>query len=748
MADVHPVSSSARPVHLPALENKHADVMANGTKKTKDKKAKVHLDSQHSLELQPPPEYIDHRIKLFDQLKAEYVEFVKQQPREEITITLPDGSERKGTSWETTPMEIASGISKSMPERLVIAKVDDVLWDLERPLEKSCRLELLDFEHQEGSYLFTPFMSIRLTAHIGKQVFWHSSAHVLGEACERHYGCHLCMGPPTEDGFFYEMANTARPVVSTDYPVLEKLADVVIKDRQKFERLVVSKEKLLEMFAYNKYKKYFIETKVPDGTSTTVYRCGPMIDLCIGPHIPHTGRIKAFMLTKNSSSFFLGDANNDSLQRLYGISFPDKKQLSEYKAFLAEAAKRDHRKIGREQELYFFNDLAPGNAFWLPHGTRIYNTLLEHMRGEYYKRGYQEVISPNMYNIKVWETSGHWQNYKDDMFLLDVEKEKWALKPMNCPGHCIIFDSRDRSYKELPIRMAEFGIVHRNEASGALSGLTRVRRFMQDDTHVFCMQSQISQEFNALFDFMQHTYGLFGFEFSLVLSTRPDKFLGTIETWDRAEAQLREALDKQYHGKWQLNPGDGAFYGPKIDVTIRDALNRSFQCATIQLDFQLPERFNLRYRSADDNENVEKPRPVMIHRAILGSLERFIAIVTEHFAGKWPFWISPRQVLVIPVAAPFKDYATEIATKLWDRGLFTDVDNSDNTLPKKIRNGEVAQYNFILVVGENELKERAVNVRNRDDAGTKNQGAMIPLDVVADKLVRLKASKSLLNKLD
>jgi len=314
-----------------------------------------------------------------------------------------------------------------------------------------------------------------------------------------------------------------------------------------------------------------------------------------------------------------------------------------------EAAKRDHRKIGKDQELFFFHDLSPGSCFFLPHGARIYNALVELMRSEYFKRGYQEVISPNMYNSKLWETSGHWQNYRDDMFVLDVEKEKWALKPMNCPGHALIFDSRDRSYKELPIRMAEFGIIHRNEASGALTGLTRVRRFVQDDTHVFCMPSQITEEIAALFDFMKHIYGLFGFEFKLELSTRPENYLGSIETWNQAEdvrmlvsnrlfsysrypsQQLKQALDATYPGQWDLNPGDGAFYGPKIDITIQDALRRSFQCATIQLDFQLPERFNLKYRSADE----AAARPVMIHRAILGSLERFIAIITEHFAGKW-----------------------------------------------------------------------------------------------------------------
>jgi threonyl-tRNA synthetase len=366
------------------------------------------------------------------------------------------------------------------------------------------------------------------------------------------------------------------------------------------------------------------------------------------------------------------------------------------------------------------------------------------MREEYFKRGYQEVISPNMYNSKLWETSGHWQNYKDDMFILDVEKEKFALKPMNCPGHCLIFDSRDRSYKELPIRMAEFGIIHRNEASGALTGLTRVRRFVQDDTHVFCMPSQLEEEISALFDFMQHIYGLFGFEFHLELSTRPDNYLGEIETWNVAEDQLTQALNRHYTGKWELNPGDGAFYGPKIDITIRDALRRSFQCATIQLDFQLPERFNLRYRSSDESV---MPRPVIIHRAILGSLERFIAIITEHFAGKWPFWVSPRQVLVIPVAAPYKDYAQEITDRLSSFGLFADVDNGENTLPKKIRNGEIAQYNFILVVGQEELDARSVNIRNRDDVGTKSKGEMIALDTVVQQLVALKKSRSLENKL-
>ncbi|KAJ7337348.1 hypothetical protein DFH08DRAFT_876556 [Mycena albidolilacea] len=697
-------------------------------KEAKEKKAKPAATSAFPLELQPSPPFFDHRIKIFEKLKAEHDEFVKAQPREDITVTLPDGSERKGKSWETSPMDVAKEVSKSLSERVVIAKVNGELWDLERPLEGSCKLELLDFEHPEG-----------------KKVFWHSSAHVLGEAAERHYGCHLCLGPPTDDGFFYEMGIQDRAVSATDYPALEKVSESAVKEKQKFERLVVKKETLLEMFNYNKYKKYLIETKVPDGTSTTVYRCGPMIDLCVGPHIPHTGKIKAMMITKNSSSYFLGDANNDSLQRIYGISFPDKKQLTEYKAFLAEAAKRDHRRIGKDQELFFFNEMSPGSCFFLPHGTRIYNTLLEFMRSEYFKRGYQEVISPNMFHSKLWEQSGHWQNYQDGMFSLDIEKEKWGLKPMNCPGHCLIFGSRDRSYRELPLRMAEFGIIHRNEASGALTGLTRVRRFVQDDTHVFCMPNQVMDEISALFDFMQHVYGTFGLDFQLELSTRPDNFLGEIKTWDQAEDQLKEALDKHYPGKWEINPGDGAFYGPKIDISVRDSLRRSYQCATIQLDFQLPERFDLKYRGEDVNSL--EARPVMIHRAILGSMERFIAIITEHFAGKWPFWLSPRQVIVIPVGAGYKDYALQVSERLKALGLFVDVDNGADTLPKKVRNGEIAQYNFILVVGDAEMNSQSVNVRNRDDIGSKGRDEMMPLEEFGAKLVALKTSRSLHNKL-
>ncbi|KAJ2996230.1 threonyl-tRNA synthetase [Globomyces sp. JEL0801] len=493
------------------------------------------------------------------------------------------------------------------------------------------------------------------------------------------------------------------------------------------------------MFKDNKYKVHIINDKIPDNTSTTVYRCGPLIDLCYGPHIPHTGKIKALKVTKNSAAYFLGDQNNDSLQRVYGISFPDNKMMKEYEQFMAEAEKRDHRKLGIEQELFFFNELSPGSAFFLPHGTRIYNTLVDLQRSEYRKRGFHEVITPNMYNTKLWKISGHYANYAENMFTLPIEKEEFALKPMNCPGHCLMFGLRERSYRELPLRLADFGVIHRNEASGALSGLTRVRRFQQDDAHIFCRLDQLGVEMDAVLEFIKYIYDLFGFTFYMKLSTRPEKYLGEIETWDKAEELLRDALVR-FDQPWELNPGDGAFYGPKIDIVLSDALRRRHQCATIQLDFQLPERFNLEYRT-DDPEN-QFARPVMIHRAVLGSVERMVAILTENFGGLWPFWLSPRQIMVIPIAAAYNDYCQEVQQTLHDAGLFVESDLSGDMFKKKIRNAEIAHWNFIFVVGADEESSRSVNCRNRDDPNSKNRGVVRSLDEILPLLVELKANRS------
>ncbi|KAF9432913.1 threonyl-tRNA synthetase [Entomortierella beljakovae] len=702
--------------------NPPAEGKAQGKSKEKKPKKAV-AEGAYPLEVSPSPEYINHRITMFDELKKKADEAAAAQPRVPITVTMPDGSTREGTAWETSPLDIAKQIAKSLAERVVIAKVDKVLWDLERPLVASCKLELLDFENEEG-----------------KAVFWHSSAHVLGEACEKHYGCHLCIGPPIEDGFYYEMSMTDERVVSnSDYTNLETVAKNAIKEKQQFIRLEMTKEELLEMFKHNPFKIQLIQSKIPDNTSTTVYRCGPLIDLCRGPHIPHTGRIKAFAVMKNSASYFLGDANNASLQRIYGVSFPDTKQMTEHKKFLEEAAKRDHRKIGKEQELFFFHDLSPGSCFFLPHGARIYNALMDFIKAEYYKRGYTEVMSPNMYNVKLWHTSGHWQNYQENMFSFNVEKDTFALKPMNCPGHCLMFGIRERSYRELPLRFADFGVLHRNEASGALTGLTRVRRFQQDDAHLFCRLDQLGDEMDATLDFLQHVYGIFGFEFSLALSTRPEKFLGAIADWDTAEKHLSEALNR-FGRPWTINPEDGAFYGPKIDILIRDSLRRSHQCATIQLDFQLPERFGLEYRNSG-GEASDFSRPLIIHRAMLGSLERMIAILTENCAGRWDFWLSPRQIQVIPVASALIPYAEKVQKQFHEAGFFVDVDTSDSTLNKKIRNAEIAQYNFIFVVGAEEESSNSVNVRSRDDVDSKAKGQVRPLEEVLPKLKELKEKK-------
>lgn len=731
-----PASGQAAPVQEEAEAQEQSKATAKAKapaagKKKESKKKKAELSSG-PVYLDPQPAFLDERIKLFDELKAKHDAEIASRERKPIKITLKDGTEKEGTAWETSPMDIANSIGKSFADRQVIAKVNGELWDMPRPLEGDVTLQFLDFEHPEG-----------------KAVFWHSSAHILGESCECHYGCHLSHGPPTDDGFFYDMSinDGTTFVTQEDYPSLETIATKAIKEKQTFERLEMTKEDLLKMFAYNKYKVKFISDKIPDGTSSTVYRCGPLIDLCAGPHIPHSGKIKAFKVLKNSSSYFLGDASNDSLQRIYGVSFPDKKLMTEHLKFLAEAAERDHRKIGREQELFIFNEVSPGSAMWLPHGTRIYNTLVDTLRYEYRKRGYEEVITPNMYSTKLWETSGHWQNYKENMFSFEVEKETFGLKPMNCPGHCVLFKSRERSYRELPWRVADFGVIHRNEFSGALSGLTRVRRFQQDDAHIFCTTEQIGTEIAGVFDLLKKMYGIFGFEFKMELSTRPEKYVGDLETWNSAEEKLANALDEFLgKGKWELNPGDGAFYGPKIDIMISDALKRWFQCATIQLDFQLPSRFELEYRT-DSNNALE--RPVMIHRAILGSVERMTAILTEHYKGKWPFWLSPRQILIVPVGPKYYEYGEKLQKLLNNEHFFyCDIDVSGNTLPKKVRSGQMLKYNFIFIVGEAEEQNNSVNIRNRDIPEEQGKNEMVKVDDVIKQLINLRDEKRSDNKLE
>ncbi|XP_011281033.1 threonine--tRNA ligase 2, cytoplasmic isoform X1 [Felis catus] len=674
-------------------------------------------------EVKNQPNFIKERLKLFEILKRDHqllfaINDRKGNTSNVITVRVADGKTVEGEVWKTTPYQVAAEISQELAESAVVAKVNGELWDLDRPLEGDSTLELLMFDNEEA-----------------QAVYWHSSAHILGEAMELYYGGHLCYGPPIENGFYYDMFIEDRAVSSTELSALENICKTIIKEKQPFERLEVSKEVLLEMFEYNKFKCRILNEKVNTPT-TTVYRCGPLIDLCKGPHVRHTGKIKAIKIFKNSSTYWEGNPEMETLQRIYGISFPDNKMMKTWEKFQEEARNRDHRKIGKEQELFFFHDLSPGSCFFLPRGAFIYNTLMDFIREEYHQRNFTEVLSPNMYNSRLWETSGHWQHYSENMFTFDIEKDTFALKPMNCPGHCLMFAHRPRSWREMPIRFADFGVLHRNELSGTLSGLTRVRRFQQDDAHIFCTVEQIEEEIKGCLQFLQSVYSTFGFSFQLNLSTRPENFLGEVEIWDEAEKQLQNSL-VEFGKPWKMNPGDGAFYGPKIDIKIKDAIGRYHQCATIQLDFQLPVRFNLTYVSKDGDD---KKNPVIIHRAILGSVERMIAILSENYGGKWPFWLSPRQVMVIPVGPTCENYALQVSNAFFEEGFMADIDLDHScTLNKKIRNAQLAQYNFILVVGEKEKTNNAVNVRTRDN---KIHGE-ISVTSAIDKLKTLKKSRTL-----
>ncbi len=604
----------------------------------------------------------------------------------------------------------------------------DRIFDLSTPLAHDCDLQLLTFKDPEG-----------------KRVFWHSGAHVLGEAMENLYGAYLTHGPPLDAGFFYDSYMGTRSIGQDRFGEIEREANRIIGARQPFLRTLVTKQEALEMFGYSPFKTHLIRAKIPDGAQTTIYRCGSLVDLCTGPHIQNTAMLHAMKLTKASSAYWLGQSNNPQLQRVYGICFPSPQEMREYEKAVAEAEKRDHRNIGKKLELFFFDSVSPGSCFFLPDGAKIFNKMVGFMRQELKLRGYQEVITPNIFNIKLWKTSGHYKNFHEDMFTLQVEKQEFGMKPMNCPAHCMIFAEKLRSYKELPLRLSEFGVLHRNEYSGALAGLHRVRRFVQDDAHIFAREDQIESEVLGCLDLARYVYKeVFGLGYDFVLSTRPEKFMGEIKAWDAAEGILKKVLDKTQI-PWKLNPGDGAFYGPKIDIIIKDAQGRGHQLGTVQLDFQLPARFNLQYRTETSEklpssgsprsreifpasshdpepfvweEKEVKPgfaRPVIIHRTVLGSIERFMGIFLENCAGKIPFWASPRQVRVVPVSDSHLEYARKLNARLALEGLETEVDESSSTLSKKIRNTQIEGWNYAAVVGEAEAKAGEVDVRSRSN---------------------------------
>lgn len=662
--------------------------------------------------------YYAHRIDLFDKYYARELTRIEEAKArgEGIKVTLPDGAQKDGTRFATTPFDIALGIHKKLAQSALVAKVDGEFWDMRRPLEGDCALALFTFDDEEG-----------------KECYWHSSAHVLGEALELEYGADLTIGPAIEEGFYYDCYLGERTLTPEDTEIIKGRMEKIIKEKQEFQRIVVSRAEALEMFEENKFKIELI-SNLPEDATISCYRCGPMVDLCRGPHLPDTAWLKSVSVNQCSRAHWRADVTKDPLVRVYAVTFPSDKLMKEYTTRIEEAKKRDHRTIGLNQELFFFHHLSPGSCFFQKHGARIYNNLVQFIREKYWEYEYDEVITPNIYNFDLWKTSGHAAHYKENMFSFNVEKEEFGLKPMNCPGHCVMFAHRHRTYRELPMRVADFGVLHRNEFSGALHGLTRVRRFQQDDAHIFCREDQMEQELSGFLQFLDDVYEVFGLTYEMKLSTRPEGYLGELEVWDKAEAALKSALDRSGR-EWKLNEGDGAFYGPKIDITVFDALKRRFQCATVQLDFQLPIRFDLSYV----DENNSSVRPIIIHRAILGSVERMFAILTEHFAGKWPYWLSPKQVMIVPISEASRDYCYEVKRQLRKAGHFAEVDVTDRKMQKKVREAQLDQFNYILVCGESEKANETVNVRTRDN---KVHGEH-KLTALLEVLARERATRSL-----
>ncbi|MCC2455949.1 threonine--tRNA ligase [Bacillus cereus] len=621
-----------------------------------------------------------------------------------IEIKFPDGSVKEFVNGVTLE-EIAGSISSSLKKKAVAGKVNDGLYDLRRKIEENAEVEIITIDSNEG---------VEITR--------HSAAHILAQAVKRLYGdINLGVGPVIENGFYYDM-DLPSSVNVEDLRKIEKEMKKIINENIKIERVEVSREEAAKLFQeMNDRLKLELLEAIPSGESVTLYKQGEFVDLCRGPHLPFTGYLKAFQLTHVSGAYWRGDSNNQVLQRIYGVAFSSQKELEEYLHFVEEAAKRNHRKLGSELELFMFSEEAPGMPFYLPKGQMIRNELEAFLREIQKEYNYQEVRTPFMMNQEVWERSGHWGHYKDNMYFSEVDNKSFALKPMNCPGHMLMFKNKLHSYRELPIRMCEFGQVHRHEFSGALNGLLRVRTFCQDDAHLFVTPKQIEDEIKSVMAQIDYVYKTFGFEYEVELSTRPEDSMGDDKLWEQAEAALENVLQSLNY-KYRLNEGDGAFYGPKIDFHIKDALNRSHQCGTIQLDFQMPEKFDLNYI----DENNEKKRPVVIHRAVLGSLDRFLAILIEHFGGAFPAWVAPVQVKVIPVSnAVHEQYANEIALKLAQAGVRVEQDARDEKLGYKIREAQMQKVPYVLVIGDKEMENGAVNVRKYGE----EKSEVIALDV-------------------
>jgi len=615
-----------------------------------------------------------------------------------VTVTLPDGSHR-AVDPGTSVRDIAAAISPRLAKAALAGLVDGTLVDLSTPVVGDATVRIVTAESPEALSLYR-----------------HSTAHLLAAAVTNLFpGVQCGIGPATDEGFFYDFV-VPRPFVPEDLEAIERKMKALAAEDLMYERQLWPRDEAKAFFAARgePLKVQLIEEKTAGQREVSCYTIkdkDTFIDFCLGPHVPSTGRLKAFKLLTTSNAYWKGDARSTPMQRIYGTAFFSDKDLQAYLTRIEEAKKRDHRKVGRDLGLFMFHPWAPGATFWLDKGTRLYNGLAAYMRGVLYPAGYQEVKTPLIFNKALWETSGHWQHYRQNMFVIDggeAGQEAMGVKSMNCPGHMLVFASEVRSYRDLPLRLHEQTPLHRNEASGVLSGLTRVRQFSQDDAHCFVREDQIGEEVERLLRLVRRVYADFGLTPEMKLSTRPEEFLGEIATWDHAERELARALDAVGE-RYTVNAGDGAFYGPKIDFDVTDAIGRKWQCATIQLDYQIPERFDLKYVGADNAEH----RPVVIHRAIFGSFERFIAMLIEHYAGAFPLWLAPIQAVVLPIADRHAEYAASVRDRLAAAGLRVELDARQEKVSYKIREAQIQQVPYMLVVGDRESAEGTVSVRAR-----------------------------------
>ncbi|MEN2774326.1 threonine--tRNA ligase [Acetivibrio clariflavus] len=626
-----------------------------------------------------------------------------------IKVTLKDGSVKEYNKGITIK-EVAESISAGLARVALAGEVDGKVKDLSYELNEDCKLNLLTFDDDGG-----------------KHAYRHTSSHILAQAVKRLYpNVKLAIGPAIDNGFYYDF-DVERPFSVEELAQIEEEMKKIIKEDLKLERFTLPRDEAIK-FMEEKGESYKVELirDLPEGETISFYKQGEFVDLCAGPHVESTGKIKAFKLLSVAGAYWRGNEKNKMLQRIYGTAFSKKSELDEYLFRLEEAKKRDHRKLGKELDLFDIYEEGPGFPFFMPKGMVLRNILESYWREEHQARGYQEIRTPIILNEDLWHRSGHWDHYKENMYFTKIDEGDFAIKPMNCPGGMLVYKRRLHSYRDLPQRLAELGLVHRHELSGTLHGLMRVRCFTQDDAHIFMTQEQVKDEVLGVINLIDDFYNVFGFKYHVELSTRPEDSMGTDEQWEMATNALKEALEAKGMN-YKINEGDGAFYGPKIDFHLEDSIGRTWQCGTIQLDFQMPQRFDLSYIGPDG----EKHRPVMIHRVVFGSIERFIAILTEHFAGAFPTWLSPVQVKILPLIDKHHQYADEVRAELEAKGIRVEVDWRNEKIGYKIREAQLEKIPYMLVIGDKEMENRAVAVRSRKDG---DLGAMALKDFI-DRIV-------------